>query len=99
MDFMDLEALWAECEGARRTRAADMPTEQRAINKLFEAWLRLKELGWNDAIYAPKDGTEVLFIECGSTGIHEGHMDEKRRIWLHDDGDLAPSHAVLFKAK
>jgi hypothetical protein len=94
---MDVEYLWAECEGQRRTRAANMPTEQLAIDALFEAYLRLKELGWNDAIYAPKDGTTCLFIECGSTGIHRGHMDEEHRVWLHDDGDLSPSHAVLFR--
>jgi len=40
------EMLWAEIEGQRRTRAADMPTEQRAIRHLFDAWYRLKELGW-----------------------------------------------------
>lgn len=92
----EAEDLWAECQGAQRTRAADMPTEQRAINALFQAWCRLKDLGWREAQYAIKDEV-CLFIECGSTGIHQGHLDQNGTIWLHDDGDLWPSHAVLFK--
>ena len=91
------EMIWAEVEGQRRTRAANMPTEQRAIRTLFDAWYRLKELGWREACYVPRDGSLCEFIECGSTGIHQGCADEKGRIWLHADGDLWPSHPVLFR--
>jgi len=91
------EMIWAEVEGQRRTRAANMPTEQRAISTLFDAWYRLKELGWREACYAPRDGRLCEFVECGSTGIHQGHADENGRIWLHADGDLWPSNPVLFR--
>ena len=91
------EMLWAESEGQRRTRAADMPTEQRAIRHLFDAWYRLKELGWREAMYAPRDRTWCEFIECGSTGVYKGYCDEEGRIWLVDDQDTWPSNAVLFK--
>ena len=83
-------------------RAADMPDEKAAINAMFQAYLRLKELGWREAQYCPKDGSTVLFIEAGSTGFHNGHYDgewPKGYFWLHEDGDLWPSRPILFKAK
>lgn len=91
------EQLWADAQARQRTRAANMPTEQKAIEALFEAWYRLKELGWTEASYVPRDGTLCEFIECGSTGIHKGDADENGRIWLHADGDLWPSKPVLFR--
>jgi len=97
IDQQVAETLWAEAQGAQRTRAANMPTEQRAMNALFDAWYRLKELGWCEAMYAPRDGTLCEFIECGSTGIHRGHVNENGTIWLHDDGDIWPSNPVLFR--
>ncbi len=83
---------------AKENRALKMPTEASAIQALFEAHLRLKDLGWQDAIYCPKDGTPFHVIELGSTGIHEctyegewpnGHWAVGR------EGD--PSHPCLFK--
>lgn len=50
-----------------------MPTEQDAINMMFEASQRLKELGWNNPIYCPKDGSEFDVIQIGSNGIHKAH--------------------------
>lgn len=42
-----------------------------AIDDLYAAYRALQGEGWQDAIYAPKDGTEIEIIECGSTGIHK----------------------------
>ena len=57
----------------RTERVDDMPTEKDAINAMFRAYLRLKELGWKEAIYCPKDGTRFRAIEAGSTGIAPCH--------------------------
>jgi hypothetical protein len=87
-------------ERARDRRAAQMPDETSAIEALFEAWLRLKELGWNDAIYCPKDGTTFDVIEAGSTGIHRCYYDgqwPKGIWWIQGDDDLYPSRPVLFR--
>lgn len=97
IDQEAVEKLWAEAQAAQRTRAANMPTESKAIHALFDAWYRLKELRWREAMYVPRDGTLCEFIECGSTGIHRGHADENGRVWLHDDGDMWPSNPVLFR--
>lgn len=60
----------ADARRKRKSRAERMPTEQDAINAMYDAYSRLKELGWNDGIYMPKDGTVVDVIEVASTGIH-----------------------------
>lgn len=94
---MFAEDLWARAQAAQRTRAADMPTEQDALNRLFECWLRLKELGWREAVYMPKDHSIHPLIECGSTGIHNGYHDETGRYWIVSDNDSWPSSPILYR--
>lgn len=80
-------------------RAKRMPDEQAALNVLFGAWLRLKELGWQDAEYCPKDGSEFKVIEAGSTGFHDCvYLGEwpTGGWWVHD-GDTYPSRPILWK--
>jgi hypothetical protein len=93
-------SLWAECEAEQAKRAADMPTEQDAIKAMFSAWLRLKELGWKEAIYCPKDGSTFKAIEPGSTGIfdcsYEGEWP-KGSWWCYANNDVYPSRPTLFK--
>lgn len=94
------DALWAAAMKAKDERAAAMPDESAALNVLFGAFQRLKELGWREWIYMPKDGTLVDLIECGSTGIHKGYyMGEwpNGSVWVMDDHDLWPSHPILFR--
>lgn len=98
----EADALIAESERTMEQRAANMPNEQTALAVFFDAWQRLKELGWRDAIYCPKDGTIFDAIEAGSTGIHDcSYQGEWPRggWWIHADGDLCPSYPVLFRLK
>lgn len=81
-------------------RAALMPTEQDAINMMWQAVQRLKQLGWKEAIYCPKDGSEFDAIEPGSTGIHKTHYSGEWPTggWMvADGGDLWPSHPYLYR--
>lgn len=94
------EAIWAAAEAEREKRQADMPDEQTALNVMGSAFQRLRELGWREAIYCPKDGTSLQIIEPGSTGIHRAHYHgewPKGTWWVEDDGDLWPSRPCLFK--
>ncbi len=94
------EKIWRQREEAEEIRARDMPTERDALSTMFEAHQRLKELGWNDAIYCPKDGSVFDVIEAGSTGIHPCSYDgewPKGSWWIHDEGDLWPSRPILFR--
>lgn len=97
----EIDAILEESERAERRRAETMPDEQSAINAMFQAWLRLKELGWREAEYCPKDGTSFDVIEAGSTGIFACHYTGEwpnGTWWCYDGGDLWPSRPVLFRA-
>jgi len=90
----EADALWEAAKAAEAKRTADMPDEQSAIDAMFRAWLRLKELGWKEGIYAPRDGSIYRVIELGSTGIFKGscHGDWPDCTWTtYDDRDSYPS--------
>lgn len=104
----DAEKLFAQIDAAKARRAELMPTEQDAIRAMFEAWQRLRELGWRDGRYMPTNGEKHAGIQCGSTGIHamtatrdEGPFGAltARTIWTTYDGDIWPSSVppVLFR--
>ena len=93
-------ALWAQCEEADARRKERLPDEASAIKALFDAYTRLKDFGWNDAVYCPKDGTVFKVIEAGSTGKHDCIYEGKWPTgswWILSDGDMSPSRPALFK--
>ena len=105
---MDAEKLFAQIDAEKARRAELMPTERDAIRAMFEAWQRLKELGWRDGRYMPTNGERHAGIQCGSTGIHamtatrdEGPFGAltARTTWTTYDGDIWPSSVppVLFR--
>jgi len=96
------EKLWEQIEQSRRDRAEKLPDERACLNAMFEAYQRLQELGWKEAIYCPKDGSVFHSIEAGSTGIHDCHYEgewPKGWWWVHEANDLWPSRPILFKPK
>lgn len=101
----EAEALWASCEADRERRASDMPDEKAALKVLFDAWLRLKEMGWREAMYCPKDGSPFQIIEAGSTGIFDAFYRGKwpdGYIISHDEHDSyvnRPGGVLLFRPK
>jgi hypothetical protein len=79
-----------------------MPDEKTALRMLTDAFHRLKELGWKEAMYCPKDASEFLAIEAGSSGIHNCRYEGEwpsGHYWILADGDAWPSQPILFKAK
>lgn len=96
----EADAIWSAAEAAKAKRAVDMPDERAALNAMFQAWSRLKELGWREAMYCPKDGSAFKVIEAGSTGIFDCHYQGEwasGHFLIADGGDLWPSHPILFK--
>lgn len=67
----EAKKIMARVKKAERIRKKKIPDERAAINALFEATVRLCELGWSEAIYCPKDGSCFDALEIGSTGIHK----------------------------
>lgn len=94
----EADAVAAAVAQADRKRAELMPTEQAAVDMLWDAHKRLQEFGFKDARYAaPDQGVEVEVIEPGSTGIHRGHFDGKYWWISGRDGDLYPTRPALFR--
>ena len=98
---MDFESVLRDIKQARTNRASAMPTEKEALAVMFEAFTRLKDLGWKNIIYCPKDGSLFHAIEAGCTGIGIASYDGEwpnGHWWMHDDiGDLWPSEPILWK--
>lgn len=92
----------AEIKAAEEDRAKIMPTEDAALRVMFAAYQRLKELGFKEAIYCPKDGGTFDAIEAGSTGIGTCSYDGEwptGRWWMHEAGDMWPSRPILWRKK
>lgn len=96
----EADKLEVTIERDRQHRIALMPDEQTAIRMMFDAYQRLKELGWNNAQYCPKDGSTFDSIEVGSTGIHRTFYSGvwPKGVWYTQDrGDLWPAHPILYR--
>ncbi len=89
-----VEALWDAAKASRAKRAEDMPDEETCLRRLFDAVERMKELGWRDAVYAPKSAP-LLLIEPGCTAVLRGYRDSVG-FWVTTDDDTYPSHPILF---
>jgi len=100
MTSEEAAAIWEQFEAEKAQRAVDMPDEQSAIQMLWRAQQRLKEIGWKEAVYCPKDGSTFKAIEAGSTGIFDCayHGEWPKGSWsLFDGGDIWPGRPILFK--
>jgi len=96
----EAETIWESVRRAHEDRVARMPDEKSALNAMHDAYTRLKDMGWRDAIYCPKDGSTFEIIEVGSTGIFRAHYQGEWPTgswWAEDAGDLWPSRPALFR--
>jgi hypothetical protein len=94
--------LFLGAEKAKEDRAARMPDEKAARTLMFDAFVRLRELGWNDIIYCPKDGTRFEVIEAGSTGVFSCHYEGEwpnGHFMVSDGQDIYPSSTgpIMFR--
>ena len=92
----EADAVMQSIEVAKAKRAELMPTEEDAARMMWEAYYRLKELGWRECCYGPTNVT-VKLIEPGSSGIHKGQRwkDWPEKTWWLDND--FPSTPCLFK--
>lgn len=98
----DATRLWDKIRNAHKERAEKMPDDAAALRVMQDGFQRLRDLGWREAIYCPKDGSVFEVIEAGSTGIFDCHYDGEwpnGKWWVHDNGDLWPSRPILFRMK
>lgn len=96
----EADALIARCRSEDERRKALMPDEKSALRMMMDAYTRLKDMGWNDAVYCPKDGRTFEVIEPGSTGIHSCIYTGEWPTgswWVFGNGDMYPSRPILFR--
>lgn len=98
------QKLWTAIIQADANRALLMPTEHDALVHMCQARQRLRDLGWHDGIYAPKDGTVFQVVEIGSTGIFDCYYSGEwpDGYWnTMDDRDCYPSSSapILYRLK
>lgn len=94
------EALWKSAEASRAVIEVKYPDEASCLKAMCEAFHRLKDFGWSEAMYCPKDGSSFDAIEAGSSGIHRCHYSgdwPNGSWWVADAGDLWPSSPILFR--
>lgn len=66
------------------------------MRELYSSYEALKQLGFQDPIYAPKD-VPVHAISFGSTGVHLVTRWENGSWWAHESGDLWPYHPIMWR--
>lgn len=96
--FTELRNHWERCAAEQPDFRS--PEESELLEQMHQRHESLRKLGWNDAIYCPKDGTIFLSISAGSTGIHECYYDGEWPTgswWVQDAGDLWPARPILWK--
>ena len=99
MTAAEARSIHEEMERRRAERAARLPDERTAIEAMFDAFDRLRELGWRESMYCPKDGSPFEVIEAGSTGIFRCIYDGEwptGSYWIQEDGG-SPSRPILFR--
>lgn len=65
----EAKALWEAMDRAEDQRAAAMPKTVDALQTICFAKERLRELGWREAQYCPKNGDVFAVIEWGCSGM------------------------------
>lgn len=90
-------------ENEKKIIAELMPDQESALLMLGRVNQRLRDFGWREAIYCPKDGSLFDVIEFGSTGIHtanyEGSWPDGKFYVYDDSGDMWPSRPIMYRRK
>ncbi|MES1979599.1 MAG: hypothetical protein V4451_16275 [Pseudomonadota bacterium] len=99
---LDIHEILRDAEAQKQARAEQLPAMQDCIRVMVQARLRLEELGWRDACYAPKDGSYFDAITAGYAGpsdcMYLGDWPTGN-FFIAEGGDLWPSHPMMFKPK
>lgn len=95
------EELFDEYQRHKADRAHRMPTTEDALRVIADAHERLKELGWRQIQYGPKQGVHVELIEPGCTAVLTGYRNDVRgpneTWWVETDCDLWPSRPIMWR--
>jgi hypothetical protein len=91
----EAKAILDSIERSQAERAERMPDTYAALSALCSAAERLKELGWHDSRYCPREGRFAV-CEIGSTGIWSASRWD---TYIHyGDSVSSPGSHMLWKA-
>lgn len=94
---------------SERKRAAKvvkaMADERPLVDRLYSLWHELRAAGWQDMLYAPKDGSDIEMIEMGSTGVFRARwrsyshepLDTCGCFFGEDGGNAWPMRGVMWR--
>ncbi len=93
---------WQYTEEEKKNLAEKYPTTEDCLAAIAEINSRLVNLGWNNAIYCPKDGTSFDAIEFGCSTIFDCWYDGEwpnGRYWACYGDDIDICRPVLFRPR
>lgn len=70
------KSMWEQCEKADRDRAEKYHDSAACLDAMLSAECRLKQLGWRNGRYCPRDGNAFAVCQVGSTGMWKGFWSE-----------------------
>ncbi|NOV17871.1 hypothetical protein E5S70_17610 [Ensifer adhaerens] len=72
----EAKELWQVVKQAGKDRAERLPDAKACLTALSSAKDRMRELGWRDSRYCPRDGSTFAVCEIGSTGMWSAFYHE-----------------------
>jgi hypothetical protein len=91
----EAKRIWDEVRQKQAERSERMPDTYSALSALVSASERMKELGWRDSRYSPREGRFAV-CEIGSTGIWSARRWD---AYIHyADSVSSPGSHMFWKA-
>ena len=69
----EAKALWERIENEKNERASKLPDSLACLSAISQAKNRMRELGWREGVYCPRNGETFAVSQIGSTGMWSGH--------------------------
>jgi len=97
---IDVQALMNRVDAQREARASVLPTAETAMAVIQVATERLRDLGWVEIEYSPKDGSVFDSYVMGMpTAIPTSYLGTwpEGGWFTHEAGDIYPAYPSLFR--
>lgn len=91
----EAKSLWDSIEKATAERAVRLPDAHACLAAMSSASSRMKELGWRESTYCPRDGSLFAVCEIGSTGMWTANFSGEYIIYA--DCVKKPGRHMFFK--
>lgn len=69
---------------------------RKSLKVIADEFRKLKAAGWREPHPSSDCDHELLILEAGSTGIHDGYCDDEENYWIDDD-EVSSTYPLLVK--